>query len=95
MRVRTTMVSLVAAAALVGGLAPVAMAAGAGGGDFTCSMTGIPGWGTVRSQYKHPSKYHYATAIGSGRQTKYAAAGAVADAHVGRAGGGNACYWGF
>ncbi len=84
----------VTSALLLGGGMTAAAAAGVGGGDFTCTMSGIPGWGTVRSQYNHPTKEHWATAVGSGRQTITKPAGTEANAAVGRAVSGNACYWG-
>ncbi len=77
-----------------GGAATTAMAGGAGGGTFTCSQSGVPNWGTVRSQYNHPSVGHYATAIGKGRQTVSKPAGTNANAAVGRSASSNACYWG-
>ncbi len=66
-------------------MASSALAGGAGGGDFTCTMSGVPGWGTVTSQYNHPTVAHYATAIGNGRTTVTKAAGVKAVAEQGRA----------
>lgn len=80
---------------LLGGAATAAFAGGAGGGDFTCSQSGVPGWGTVTSQYNHPTLAHYATAVGNSRTTVSKSAGINAVASQGRAPSGNACYWGY
>lgn len=87
-------IAVTSALLLGGGMASAAVAAGAGGGNFTCTLTGVPGWGTVRSQYSHPSKDHWATAHGNGEQTIQAGPGKMADAAVGRALSGNTCNWG-
>lgn len=82
-------------ALLVGtGMTSAAFAAGAGGGNFTCTMSGIPGWGTVTSKYDHPTSAHWATATGKGVQTTHKPAGEVAIAKIGRDARGNACNWG-
>ncbi|WP_169166694.1 lactococcin 972 family bacteriocin [Cellulomonas taurus] len=78
----------------LGGVGTAALAGGAGGGTFTCSQSGVPNWGTVRSQYNHNGVGHYATAVGKGRQTVSKPAGYLADAAVGRSLNSNACYWG-
>lgn len=89
-------VASVAAGAMlvIGGLSSAAIANGAGGGEFKCSITGIPNWGTVTSEYNHPTKTHWATATGKGRHTVEKAAGVNAVASVGRSTSGNACNWG-
>lgn len=96
MRVGKKAAAIAAASTLLvlGGVASTAFAGGAGGGTFTCSISGIPGWGTVTSQYNHPTLSHYATAAGVGRQTVSKTKGVNAVANVGRAVSGNACYWG-
>ncbi len=76
------------------GTSGTAMAGGAGGGSFGCTMTGVPGWGTVRSSYHHRYSGHYATAVGRGRWTVWAAPNHWAVAKVSRATYGNRCYWG-
>jgi lactococcin 972 family bacteriocin len=80
---------------LIGIAVPTAVAAGADGGDFSCSLSGVPAWGYVHSDYKHPSRKHYATAVGSSQQTIHADAGKWAKATTGRTGSGNHCYYGF
>lgn len=88
--------SVTAVTALLGaGLAPTAWASGAGDGNFTCNMTGIPGIGHVTSSYYHPTRYHYATAIGVTGSKHYATAKHTATSTVPRAVSGNKCYWGF
>ncbi len=79
---------------LIAGTATTAVAAGAGGGNFTCTQSGVPGWGTVTSKYYHASVSHWATAVGKGRQTVTAAKGKTAVAKIGRTVSDNACYWG-
>lgn len=87
-----------AGALLAGSLAlsgvGLAFADGADGGNFRCDMSGVPGWGTVSSHYNHPSKDHWATAVGRGRETVNKPAGQEAIASVGRAFSGNKCYYG-
>lgn len=87
--------SSMVALALSTGIAPVAMASGAGGGSFTCDLSGVPRWGHVTSSYLHPNKDHYATAKGTGYVTKRAPSNQWAVAHTGRALSGNQCYWGI
>ncbi|MCX8673544.1 hypothetical protein J3T91_08095 [Bifidobacterium sp. B4001] len=87
--------SSMVALALSTGIAPVAMAGGAGGGSFTCDLSGVPAWGHVTSSYMHPKKNHYATAIGTGRVTSQAYSGKWAVAQTGRRAKGNQCYWGI
>lgn len=88
--------AMAAASALlvVASVATGAVAGGAGGGDFKCTQSGIPGWGTVTSQYNHPDVRHYATAQGRGRSTVTTNAGTNAVAKIGRTVSSNACYWG-
>ena len=96
MRIANKAVAIAATSALlvVGGMASAAVAGGAGGGTFTCTMSGIPGWGTVTSQYNHPTLGHYATASGKGVQTVSQPAGTNAIAKVGRTVSSNSCNWG-
>lgn len=91
---RNTAIAAAGMLLVVGGVTSGAIAGGAGGGTFTCTMSGIPGWGTVTSQYNHPSLDHYATAVGKGRQTVSKSAGTNAVAKIGRTVSDNACYWG-
>lgn len=85
-------VSLAGCLAISG--AGLAFADGAAGGNFSCDMSGVPGWGTVTSHYNHPTKAHWATAVGRGRQTVNQPAGVEAVASTGRAVTGNKCYYG-
>jgi len=93
-RTKSAVAGAAAGLMLLAGTATAAMAAGAGGGDFTCTQSGVPGWGTVTSSYYHGSVSHWATAVGKGRQTKSADAGKTAVAKIGRTISDNACYWG-
>lgn len=88
--------SISAVAILLLGLAvPGAIASGADGGDFDCKLTGVPGWGHVTATYNHPSRRHYATAIGTGTKTVHANAGHTAEAVTGRSARNNKCLYGF
>lgn len=70
-------------------------ASGADGGNFTCSLSGVPGWGYVNASYYHPTRRHYATAMGKGKQTTWADAKKTAKARSGRGVTGNKCWYGF
>lgn len=94
MRIGKKAAAVALGALLVLGGTTAANAAGAGGGTFKCTQSGVPGWGTVTSQYNHPSLEHWATAVGKGRQTVSKAAGTNAVAKIGRTVSDNACYYG-
>lgn len=78
----------------VGGTGLAYASGGADGGTFNCNYDGVPGWGTVTSSYNHPTKAHWATAIGRGRSTVNKPAGQTATASVSRATYGNQCLYG-
>jgi len=96
MRIAKKAVAIAATSALLvlGGMASAAVAGGAGGGTFSCSQSGIPGWGTVTSQYNHPTLGHYAEAVGKSTLIVSKPAGTNAIAKVGRTISSNYCYWG-
>ncbi|MDR2254221.1 MAG: lactococcin 972 family bacteriocin [Bifidobacteriaceae bacterium] len=79
---------------MLGGAAAPAAFAGGADGDFSCTQSGVPGWGTVTSRYTHYSKKHYATAKGRNYVTVSAAAGKQAVAKDSRALSGNECFYG-
>jgi hypothetical protein len=92
---RTVAIVATSAFLLVGGIGSAAFAGGTGGGDFTCDISGVPGWGHVTSSYKHPSRRHHATAVGTGYVTVTRPAGTWAVAKTGRTAKSNYCYWGL
>lgn len=93
---KRTVPVLLVATLLAATVTPVTTwASGADGGDFSCKITGVPAWGHVTSKYTHPDKRHYATAKGTGLETKWANAGDTAEAKTGRAASGNKCWYGF
>lgn len=96
-KVKRGLTTVLASTAMVATFAvpTVAFASGADGGNFGCSISGVPGWGYVNASYSHPSRRHYATAQGKGRQTIWANAGHTANARVGRDFSGNKCWYGF
>ena len=96
-KVKRGLMTVLASMAMVTAFAvpTVAFASGADGGNFGCSISGVPGWGYVNSTYYHPSRKHYATAQGKGRQTVWANARGTANALTGRNFSGNKCWYGF
>ncbi|WP_129288778.1 lactococcin 972 family bacteriocin [Trueperella pyogenes] len=93
-RIRKAVASLVLAGCLAGSGVGLAVAGGAAGGDFSCDLTGVPRLGYVTSRYNHPTRTHWATAIGTGRVTVEKIPKITAVATTGRALYGNRCHYG-